>query len=143
MRQRVDYLIRELKKQEAEIIIPAPVFTEILVNAGDAKNQYIKYLQATPFVVSSFGARAAIICAERIHRFGPCKGKITGQTRAKAKFDRQIMAIAEVSKVTEVYSDDLDIYKLGKQIGITVVRSHELEMDPTDLQMPMKLEIPE
>jgi len=131
-KQRVDYLIRKLEENHSKVVIPAPALSELLVHAGAATNEYVDRLSKPPFSIAHFDARAAIECAEAIRKQG-IRGK--GQnTRAKLKFDRQIVAIAKVCRAETLYSDDRDIYGYAKDAGIAVVRSYELELDPADRQ---------
>lgn len=138
-KQRVDYLIRKLQKTRSKVIIPAPALSELLVHAGSAVNDYVTKLNHTPFIVVPFDTRAAIECAEAIRKLG-LKGKGQGNSRAKVKFDRQIVAIAQVARAETIYSDDSDIYKYAQKAGIKVVRSYELEMDPDDRQCKLDLD---
>jgi len=131
--QRVKYLIKKLSKAKAKVIIPAPVLSEILVHAGDATDDYVQILQQSPFRIAPFDTRAAIECADAIAKFG-LKGKDKDHTRAKVKFDRQIVAIAKVEQVETIYSDDAHIDTIAKQVDLKVVRSFELELDPDDRQ---------
>lgn len=138
-KQRVDYLIRQLQKSRSKVIIPAPVLSEILVHAGSAANDYITKLNQPPFSVAPFDTRAAIECAEAISKFG-LKSKGQGSSRAKVKFDRQIVAIAQVFRAETIYSDDSDIHGYAKKAGINVVRSYELQIDPDDCQWKLDLD---
>lgn len=138
-KQRVEYLIKKLSKAKTRVIIPAPVLSEVLVHAGDAANDYILILQQSPFRVAPFDTRAAIECADAIAKFG-LKAKGKENTRAKVKFDRQIVAIAKVEQVETIYSDDQHIYTIAKHAGLRVVRSFELELDPDDRQGKLALE---
>jgi len=138
-KQRVDYLIRKLSKVHKKVVIPSPVLAEILVHAGKSTNEYVQNFQQSPFRIVPFDTRAAIECAEAIHRHG-IKGKGKENPRAKIKFDRQIIAIAQVERVEAIYSDDGDIFKYGAQAGIKVIRSYELELDPEDRQHTLNLQ---
>ena len=138
-KQRVDYLIRKLSKAKSRVVIPTPALSELLVNAGPALNDYVAKLQQTPFSVAPFDIRAAIECAQAVRKFG-IKGKGPANPRAKIKFDRQIVAIAQVADASAIYSDDSDIFSYGKQAGIEVIRSYELELDPDDRQQKLELE---
>ncbi|MFA6311451.1 MAG: PIN domain-containing protein [Sterolibacterium sp.] len=138
-KQRVDYLIRKLSNARKKVVIPAPVLSEILVHAGKSTNEYVQNFQQSPFRIVPFDTRAAIECADAIHRHG-IKGKGKENPRAKIKFDRQIIAIAQVERVGAIYSDDGDIFKYGAQAGIKVIRSYELEVDPEDRQHQLNLE---
>jgi len=138
-KQRVDYLIRKLSKARTIVVIASPVLSEMLVRAGKATNEYVQHFQQSPFRIVPFDTRAAIECADAIHRYG-IKGKGKENPRAKIKFDRQIVAIAQVAKVETIYSDDEDIFKYGAQASIKVIRSYELELDPDDRQHKLDLE---
>lgn len=136
-KQRVEYLIKSLSKARTKVIIPSPVLAELLVGAGSAGPQHIQVLQQSPFRVSPFDTRAAIECADAMANHGT-KGK-SAETRAKVKFDRQIVAIAKVEKVDAIYSDDDHIHKLGAQVGLKVVRTFELDLDPDEAQGKLHL----
>lgn len=136
-KQRVEYLVKTLSKAKTKVIIPSPVLSELLVGAGSAGPQYIQELQKTPFRVSPFDTRAAIECADAMANHGT-KGK-SAETRAKVKFDRQIVAIAKVEHVDAIYSDDDHIHKLGAQAGLKVVRTFELGLDPDEAQHKLSL----
>lgn len=138
-KQRVDYLIRTLSKAKSKVVIPSPALSELLVHAGPAVNDYVAKLQQSPFLVAPFDTRAAIECAQAVRKYG-IKGKGQANPRAKVKFDRQIVAIAQVASAEVIYSDDADIFKYGQQAGIKVVRSYELNLDPDDRQHKLDLE---
>jgi hypothetical protein len=57
----------------------------------------------------------------------------------KLKFDRQIVAIAKVSNVSIIYSEDKDIKKYGERIGINVVKPDELPLPPEKTQMELSV----
>ena len=138
-RRRVDYLVREISKARDKVIIPTPVLTEILYYAGNATDEVLTKLQQSPFMLAPFGTRAAVECADALRRLGH-KGKGKNNPQAKVKFDRQIVAIAVVESVSVIYSDDDDIFGYGKQAGIVVVRSYELDLDPADRQGHLALD---
>jgi len=54
----------------------------------------------------------------------------TEGTWAKVKFDRQIIAIAKVHRVSAIYSDDKDVKAWAEQHGIRVVRLEDIELPP-------------
>jgi hypothetical protein len=58
---------------------------------------------------------------------------------AKVKFDRQIVAIAKVFKVSMIYSDDGDVRALAKPERIPVTRLEELPVRPATPQTEMQL----
>ena len=47
-------------------------------------------------------------------------------TWAKVNFDRQIVAVAKVNGASVIYSDDIELIKFAKRIGIEAVSSWDL-----------------
>lgn len=139
--QRVNYLIQKLSKAKVKVIIPTPALSELLVHAGPAANDYVQSLQQSPFRIVPFNTRAAAECADAVRQFG-LRGKGKENPRAKIKFDRQIVAIAKTEGVETIYSDDVDIYKYGRQADIAVIRSYEIELDPATKQRNLDLDTP-
>lgn len=136
--ERVDYLVRQLSRNRTKVLIPTPVLSEVLVHAGAAATQYLTLLNQAPFRIVPFDTRASINCAEAIRSYG-AKGP-KGSVRAKVKFDRQIVAIAQVEQVDALYSDDTDVFKFGQQVGVKVIRTYELPRDPGAAQGKLDLD---
>ena len=132
-KQRIDYLIEALEQKQETISIPTPVLSEVLVHAGDAGPQYLEILDSSRwFRIVPFDHRAAVELAA-MTREAIASGDLragTDTTRAKLKFDRQIIAIARVEGQATVYSDDEDIKKLGAPLGLTVIAVYELPQPP-------------
>ena len=53
---------------------------------------------------------------------------------AKVKVDRQIVAIAKVHEVDELYSDDEDVRRIGESVGVRVKGVADLPLPPVDPQ---------
>ena len=83
-----------------------------------------------------YDTRAAIECAailrSKLTGGGKRKAIGAGTTWAKAKFDRQIVAIAKVIGAETIYSDDRDVRALGARAKIAVVSCGELPLPPED-----------
>jgi hypothetical protein len=140
-KERIEYLIQVLDKARTKIIIPTPALGEALVRAGAAATQQIiEYLQRySVFSLEPFDTRAAIEVAA-MSREALGSGKKKGgsdATWAKVKYDRQIVAIAEVNGATTIYSDDGDIATLGKRAKIDVIGLAELPLPPQKAQLDM------
>ena len=56
------------------------------------------------------------------------------ETKAKVKYDRQIVAIAKVNGAETIYSDDKKLATLAKRNGIKTVKVAELPLPPEDDQ---------
>jgi hypothetical protein len=132
-RARIDHLIETLEKARTTIIVPTPVLSEVLVRAGPQASQEIveKLNKLAVFRVESFDARAAIEVAAMTRRdldgTGKKRGKATGPW-AKIKYDRQIVAIAKVTRATTIYSDDADIRSIAAGKDIQVVGLKDLPL---------------
>lgn len=132
---RVNHLLKSLQAQKERVVIPTPALAEVLVHAEAAGPDYVAAFQKSRhFTLADFDARAAVEHAviQRKRRTDPNAPK--SATRAKAKFDDQIVAIAAVSNVTTIYSDDDDVRKLARYLGIDVKGVSELPLPPVDPQ---------
>jgi predicted nucleic acid-binding protein len=136
--ERIEYLVKRLSKAQTKIIVPAPVLTELLFYSGTATEKYLERLQTHPFVIAPFGKLAAIECSIMLKKHG-LKDADKKDSRAKVKFDRQIIAIAKVEKADTVYSDDNMVVKYSTEAGIKAVTSFDLELDPDSRQENLQL----
>jgi predicted nucleic acid-binding protein len=133
-KDRLDFLIATLQRDNAKIVIPTPALGELLVKARGAAQEWLVILnKSRHFRIAGFDERAAIeFAATQAQRIASGQ-KNEGATRAKAKFDDQIIAIAAVEGATIIYSDDPDIKKLAggrfEIIGIA-----DLPLPPSDAQ---------
>lgn len=136
--RRINYLVSLLQRDRTKIIIPTPALAEVLTRAERAGADYFTKLdRAAAFKIEPFETRAAIELARMtaIAVAGGDKREGLDATWSKIKFDRQIVAIAKVSKVSTVYSDDENLGKVAKVQGINVVTIGELPLPPEDAQM--------
>lgn len=140
-RERVEYLIDTLSDLGEKIIIPTPALSECLVHAGPAGPAYLNIIhQQSCFRVASFDERAAIEAAARTfeaRQRGQRKGGHPEVSKAKIKFDRQIVAIAKVEGATAVYSDDGDVIDYAIEAGLDGYRLSDLQERPKEPQMPL------
>jgi hypothetical protein len=123
-RERVDYLIGGIHGSGAQIVIPSPALSELLIGVGHSRKQILHELTHNPkFWIAPFDTRAALelslMAEEFLKRTGKKRGD-AGGTWAKVKFDWQIVAIAKVCNVSTIYSEDPDIGKLATNAGMTV-----------------------
>ena len=143
---RINLLADALEKRREAIVIPTPVLSEVLVHANEAAPQYLEFLNKTScFRTASFDERAAIELAE-MTRSALSDGDLragTNATRAKLKFDRQILAIARIEGEDTIYSDDKELAKLGKPIGFTIIPIHKLPSPTGQEGFDWKSESPE
>ena len=140
---RIDHLIETLEKRRETIVIPTPALSEVLVHAGEAGPLYLEILNTTRcFRIEPFDQRAAVELAA-MTRDAILAGDLragTDATRAKLKFDRQIIAIARTQNQTTIYSDDDDIATLAEPLGLEVIPVRTLPVPLDDAQAELELE---
>lgn len=140
-KERLEALIEQIAKNHEQILIPAPVLSELLVKVPPEKvNPLLDQLNSSIwFRIEAFDAAAAIELAVRT-----AKGRAAGDKReglptetpwAKVKFDRQIVAVAIVNGVSEIISDDTDVKAIGERWGLKVISVEDLEI-PAHLVPP-------
>lgn len=125
---RVDHLVETLAKRQDKLVIPTPALTEVLAKAGAAGPEWLRLMRQSRHIrFGDFDERAAIECAIlAANRLA--NGGVAGR-RAKAKFDEQIVAIANVADAKIIYSDDADIAGMVRE-GVQVVGIGALPLPP-------------
>jgi predicted nucleic acid-binding protein len=140
-RARLDNLITTLEKQRTKTLIPAPALAEFMARAGKARDDYFQKLnQSNQFRIAPFGAKAAMEFALMIDAV-LTKGdkRANSKTWAKAKFDWQIVAIAKSENARLIYSDDADIERIGKHVGLSTIKTGDLELPASARQIGLDL----
>jgi predicted nucleic acid-binding protein len=136
-RGALDLLVQTLGKARTRVLIPAPCFTELLVHAGKARDEYSRLLgNGTNFEIIPFDRRAATECALLLEEAWDKKSK-KAVTRTKFKFDWMIVACAVSRNAEQIYSDDADIGRLAAQVGLKVISQSELVVPPESRQMSL------
>jgi predicted nucleic acid-binding protein len=142
-RERIEYLISELSKNKAQIIIPAPCLAEFLAIAEGAGPKYIQTLDKhARFDILPFDERAAIEAAEMMRAFkaaGDKRGGASGDWQV-VKVDQQVVAIAKVNQAECIYASDRDIPKIAASWKVPCVRVWELPLPPEDAQGELTFE---
>jgi len=133
-KERVAHLVNELHQKQERILIPTPVLTELLVRAGAAGPQYLQELtKSARFRIAPYDTRAAVEVAAVIRDALGKKSKKAGSRSswAKVKFDWQIAAIGRVEQAHTIYTDDGDLGKFARKMGMTVVTLADLPVPPS------------
>ncbi len=114
---RVRQLICSIGEPGDPMLVAAPVLSEVLLHAAEASDGYVKTLHDTRGLrVVPFGIPAAVeLASMRREGITGKKRLIAGSnaTRAKLKFDPQMVAIARVEGESTIYSDDKDVARLA------------------------------
>lgn len=138
-RAKLDYLIQELQKRRAKILIPTPALTELMIRAGKAREEIHQKLSGTSaFQITPFDSRAAMECALLLED-ALNAGEKKRVTKTKFKFDWQIVAIAASHDATIIYSDDPDIARYGKRANLDVIKTDDLPLPPSARQGNLKI----
>lgn len=139
-KERLDFLIATLQRDKTKIVIPTPAFGELLVRGGRAGQEWLAILHKSRyFRIAGFDERAAVeFAATQAERVASGQ-KNEGATRAQAKFDDQIVAIAPVEGATVIYSDDPHIKKLAGS-RFEVIGVADLPPPSQEAQFSLQLE---
>jgi predicted nucleic acid-binding protein len=133
---RVNHLVATLTQDRAKIIIPTPSLAEILVKAGSAAPEWLRFINESRYIrVVPFDVRAAVEFAA-IQRDRTQSGAKRTEPRAKAKFDDQIISIALVEGADVIYSYDEGLAKAAAP-QMTVISILDLPLPPTNPQLNM------
>lgn len=130
---RIDELIEAWENDGETVIVPTPALAQFLILAHHQASDYLgKISGSSYFRIESFDERSAVELAAihigAITSASKQRGKRGGSeaTWAKVNFDRQIVAVAKVNNATTLYTDDGEMIKFAKRVGIETVSSWEL-----------------
>lgn len=127
---RIDNLIDNLSKKKVRILIPTPVLAEYLVRGGaDKAKRLNEFSTSRAFTIAPFDQKAAIECAllsEQDMVRGTSSSGQELESKAKVKFDRQIIAIAKAQGVEVIYTGDINFAKCANKNGISTTMTWEI-----------------
>ena len=138
-RARMDYLLKLLGESKQRVMLPTPAIAEYIVKGGPDKEKRVEAIVSSKaFVVAPFDLRAAIECA-LIEDADTARGKplAESQTKAKVKFDRQIIAIAIARGATTIYTGDRHLADVARSCEVNAVLTWELPLPPQEPQEPL------
>src|SRR5882724_8149483 len=132
-RERVEFLISDIQGSGEKILIPTPAFSEILIRTGNARNAIIQELtKAAKFLIAPFDLRSALELSLMSDAALSRAERHAGvDTRAKVKFDRQIVAIAKTFGARAVYSEDNGLRAIATRENLPA-------FGVSDIKMPTK-----
>lgn len=132
-KERIEHVIAELDRQQHTLIVPTPALAEVLVLAGDAGPALLERISKSARIkIADFDARAAVEVAAMTGDALRQGDKFAGSTAPwqKVKVDRQIVAIARVHGATTIYTDDNNLAKFARSVGLQVMRLGDLPLPP-------------
>lgn len=148
--ERLTFLLQTISKEKgSRLIFPVPALAEFFVRVEpEQAAEYASQVQRLRgSVVAPFDMRAAIEFAEMqkavISERGRRVPKGFVESRAKAKFDQQIVAIAKANGATVMYTDDAGLGKYAKRFGIEAIGVSALPLSSDARQGVLPFEAPE
>jgi len=142
-KERIDLLVQDLSEQKTVILIPTPALSEILIvsKTDTDRAQIIAAIsKSRVFRVQPFDEAAAIEVAKLTDVDIQSNRELSPvETKAKIKYDRQIIAIAKVNGVKIIYSDDTALCKKAFANGITAIKTSELPFPQEPPQLELQL----
>lgn len=133
---RLDYFI---ESEKPEILIPSPLYSEILMISSISQQDLDKYLRDNgSFILVNFDFRAAsALC--NIEKPTAGKRLNRNETMAKIKFDRQILAVAKVHGVDQIVSTDRGVHIDAGRYDIDCLCLSGLPLPPGGAQIKLEL----
>lgn len=140
-KERIEWLLENLSQANVQVLVPTPVLSEILVAAGPEKSKILNEIGSVyAFRIQPFDMIAAIEVAFLTDQDLQSGRKLTAdETKAKVKYDRQIIAIAKVNQVKTIYSDDVQLGKKAIDNGIEAITTAGLPLPPDPPQSKLPL----
>jgi len=130
-RIRIEHLVDTLSRSKSKIVLPAPALCEFLLMAP---NHYQSYLAAikkrSVFEVAPFDDACIVELVEQGRKQGKPRRADRQATWAKLKYDRQILAIARVHRVSKIYSTDDAVRQAAGELAIASFDLHDLPEPP-------------
>jgi hypothetical protein len=131
-RERTDHLLGTLNQAKQRVLIPTPVLAEYLVQGGPDKDKRLQeFVGSRVFEIGAFDQRAAVECA--LLEDGATKNgrKLNeAETKAKVKFDRQIIAISKTRGASRLYTGDKNLACRAIENGLKVTMTWEIPLPP-------------
>lgn len=123
--ERVEGLLDDLEKDGIEVVVPAPVLSELMIKAVGRENDILAALQNKRAVrIASFDTMAAIENA-MLRR---SKSARNGATKKEVSFDLQILAIARATGSTLILTDDANLRHRAIAAGMSVMGIADLKI---------------
>lgn len=142
-RARIEHLLNELNKSGESVLIPTPALSEVLVGARGATADLVAELSSGYRLrMAPFDELAAIEVALITENDAAGKSRLDNETKAKVKYDRQIIGIAKATQADAVYTDDEGLRSKAEASGIRVVGLADLDLPQEEIQSALDLSDP-
>ena len=132
---RAEALVELIDGKGGTILIPTPVLAEYLV--GVERSHHQQHLDivngVSCFEIVAFDQIAAVECARMVDD-SELKVMDPEATKAKLRFDRQIIAIALANNADEIWTHDKGLYTKAHSCGLLVKSLADIEPSPEQLE---------
>jgi hypothetical protein len=136
-RQRIEFLVSQLSREKATIVVPAPAFAEFLAVVEEAGPAYLKQMnRSARFEIASFDTKAAVEAAAILKSFkagGDKRGGATGDWQ-RIKVDQQIIAVARSRGASHLYCSDGGIVTMSTRLELPCTPVWRLPLPEEDVQ---------
>ncbi len=134
---RIEGLLERLDVAKVQLLIPAPVLSELLIKADGRQAEVLAVLaNKRSVLIAPFDVAAAVENAAL--RRPKAKGnKDEPGTKHEVSFDLQILAVARVAGAKIILSDDVRLRKRAEQAGMEVLGIADLPVPDSRRQIPM------
>ncbi len=137
VRERLTRLIKDLTRQHARVIVPAPALAEVLVVPGTDGAELLKVIEGQAvFQIEPFRAADAVEAAASTRAALDRGDKKSGADAPWqcVKADRQIVAVAKRCGAKKLYSNDTGMRKVAGDLP--VVSIWELPVPADEPRLP-------
>ena len=133
---RATALVDQIDAKGGTVVIPAPVLAEYLVgiDPGLIQTHLALINSFTCFEVVAFDQLAAVECALLVDE-SEQKVLDPDATKAKMRFDRQIIAISKAVGAQQIWTHDKGLYRKAAMVGLDVKSLADVTPAPVQLQL--------
>ncbi|WP_051222007.1 PIN domain-containing protein [Neptunomonas japonica] len=137
VKERVEHLVATLQEKGIKVLVPTPVLSELLLVNRKKYKEILEVIRTrTVFRPVSFDQRAAIELAINLEDAKVTQNLNVGLTsKAKLRFDRQIIAIACAQGVKVIYSDDANVCSLATRKGMRAYGIKDMDLPAVNLAL--------
>ncbi|ROM77860.1 VapC toxin family PIN domain ribonuclease [Pseudomonas brassicacearum] len=135
---RADALIEQVDAEGGTVLIPTPALAEYLVGIDRLFHQsHLDVINGfSCFEIVSFDQIAAVECARMVDD-NELKVLDPAATKAKLRFDRQIIAIALATNADEIWTHDAGLYSKARQCGLLAKSLGDIDPSPEQLEVDL------
>lgn len=133
---RAEALIEAIDAKGGLVLIPAPALAEYLIGVHrDHYQEHLDVISGTScFQIVDFDQIAAIECARMVDDAELKQLDQTG-TKAKLRFDRQIIAISLANAADEVWTHDAGLFAKAAHCGLNVKSLADIDPNPKQIEI--------